>query len=79
MFKKLLGEHAGGFFSILFAMLSVALAFGAAQQRINANHVDIKAIEVRQQSDHDILITIERDVRWIRGHLTDDRVDGDKQ
>ena len=79
MFKKLRGEHAGGFFSILFAMLSVALAFGAAQQRINANHADIQAIEVRQQNDHDILITIERDVRWIRERLTDDRVDGDKQ
>lgn len=79
MLKKLLGEHAGVFFSVLFAMLAVSLAFGAAQQRINANHADIQEIEAKQQNDHDILITIERDVRWIRGYLTDDRVDGDKQ
>jgi len=79
MLRKLLGEHAGVFFSVLFAMLAVSLAFGAAQQRINANYADIQEIEAKQQNDHDILITIERDVRWIRGYLTDDRVDGDKQ
>lgn len=78
MLKKLLGEHAGIFFSIVFAMLSVALAFGAAQQRINANHRDIQQVEAIQRKDHDILLSIERDVRWIRTQLADDRVDGDK-
>ena len=69
MLKKLLGEHAGVLFSIVFAMLCVALAFGAAQQRIDANSKDIQAIEERHRDDHDILVTIERDVRWIRDQL----------
>jgi len=69
MFKKLLGEHAGVLFSIVFAMLCVALAFGAAQQRITANSDDIHMIEERHRNDHDILVTIERDVRWIKEKL----------
>jgi len=77
MFKKLLGEHAGVFFSIVFAMLAVALAFGAAQQRINANHRDIQQLDNIQRADHDILLAIERDVRWIRSQITHDHDDVD--
>ena len=69
MLKKLLGEHVGVIFSLIFAMLSVALAFGAAQQRIDENRRDIHSIEERHRDDHDILVTIERDVRWIREKL----------
>ena len=69
MLKKLLTEHAGVLFAVIFAMLSVALAFGAAQQRIDENRKDIHSVEERHRNDHDILVTIERDVRWIRGQL----------
>jgi Pyruvate/2-oxoacid:ferredoxin oxidoreductase gamma subunit len=55
-------ERAGLIFSIITSLIFIGAAFGVAQTQINHNKEAIRTYE----EDHDRLITIEQDVRWIR-------------
>ena len=60
-----LEERAGLILSIVTSILFCGAAFGVAQTQINHNRESIKTYE----EDHDRLIAIERDVRYIRAAL----------
>ena len=57
-----LEERAGIILSIITNLIFIGAAFGVAQTQINHNKDAIRTYE----EDHDRLITIEQDVRWIR-------------
>ena len=61
-------ERAGLILSIITSILFAGAAFGVAQTQINHNREAIKTYE----EDHDRLIAIEQDVRWIRNRMARD-------
>ena len=63
-----LEERAGVIFSLITSLLFVGAAFGVAQTQINHNAEAIQTYE----EDHDRLIAIEQDVRWIRNRMARD-------
>lgn len=65
---RLFHENAGLIFSIITSILFFGAAFGVAQTQISHNREAIKTYE----EDHDRLIAIEQDVRWIRNRLVGD-------
>lgn len=60
-------ERAGIILSIVTSLIFIGAAFGVAQTQINHNKEAIRAYD----EDHDRLITIEQDVRWIRAAIED--------
>ena len=60
-----LEERAGLIFSIVTSLIFIGAAFGVAQTQISHNKEAIRTYE----EDHDRLIAIENDVRWIRNPL----------
>ena len=60
-----LEERAGLIFSIVTSLIFIGAAFGVAQTQISHNKEAIRTYE----EDHDRLIAIENDVRWIRNQL----------
>jgi hypothetical protein len=61
-------ERAGIILSIVTSLVFIGAAFGVAQTQINHNRDAIKSYE----EDHDRLIAIEQDVRWIRNRMARD-------
>tara|TARA_Y100000593_G_scaffold94821_1_gene196401 strand:- start:218 stop:484 length:267 start_codon:yes stop_codon:yes gene_type:complete len=64
-------DRAGVIFSIITTLVFCGAAFGVAQSQINHNR---SAIEEYKQ-DHDILLNVQADVRWMRSRMArDDRL-----
>lgn len=66
---RILGGHVGVGISIATAVVFCSMAFGVAQTQISHNSAAISDIDARNRKDHDILLQIERDVRWIRSQF----------
>ena len=60
-----LEERAGIIFSIVTSILFCGAAFGVAQTQIKHNRAAIEAYE----EDHDRLIAIENNIKWIRAAI----------
>ena len=63
-----LEERAGLILSIVTTVLFCGAAFGVAQTQISHNREAIKTYE----EDHDILLGVQADVKWIRDRLARD-------
>ena len=64
-------ENAALVFSIITSIVFCSAAFGVAQQQISEN----KSRSVEWQEDHDLLLGVAADVKWIRARLArDERV-----
>ena len=62
---RLFHENAGLIFSIITCIAFCSAAFGVAQNQISHNKDSIGEL----QDDHDILIEVQADVRWIRATI----------
>tara|TARA_R110000824_G_scaffold310382_1_gene497683 strand:+ start:59 stop:274 length:216 start_codon:yes stop_codon:yes gene_type:complete len=62
---RIVTENAGLIFSIITCIVFCSAAFGVAQNQINHNREAINEF----QDDHDILIEVQSDVRWIRSTI----------
>ena len=60
-----LEERAGIIFSIVTSILFCGAAFGVAQTQIKHNKAAIEAYE----EDHDRLIAIENNIKWIQAAI----------
>lgn len=60
-----LEERAGIIFSVVTSILFCGAAFGVAQTQIKHNRAAIEAYE----EDHDRLIAIENNIKWIRAAI----------
>jgi hypothetical protein len=60
-----LEQRAGVIFSLITSLLFCGAAFGVAQTQIKHNREAIKTYE----EDHDRLIAIENNIKWIRSTL----------
>ena len=58
-------QRAGVIFSLITSLLFCGAAFGVAQTQIKHNREAIKTYE----EDHDRLIAIENNIKWIRSTL----------
>ena len=61
-------ERAGIIFTLITSLLFVGAAFGVAQTQISHNKEAILSYE----EDHDRIIAIEQDVRWMRNRMARD-------
>lgn len=62
---RIVTDNAGLIFSIITCIVFCSAAFGVAQNQINHNREAINEF----QDDHDILIEVQSDVRWIRATI----------
>jgi len=62
---RLFHENAGLIFSIITSIVFCSAAFGVAQNQINHNKEAIN----EWKEDHDILVNVQNDVRWIRAAI----------
>ena len=69
---KLFHENAGLIFSIITSIVFCSAAFGVAQNQISHNKEAIS----EWKEDHDILVGVQSDVRWIRATI--ERMDEQK-
>ena len=61
-------ENAALVFSIITSIVFCSAAFGVAQQQISEN----KSRIAEWQEDHDLLLGVAADVKWIRDRLARD-------
>ena len=67
-------ENIGLGLSIITAIVFVSAAFGIAQSQISNNANDIQELEEASATDHDILLEVRANVKWIREHIaTEDK------
>jgi len=62
---RIVTDNAGLIFSIITCIVFCSAAFGVAQNQISHNRDSIDEL----QDDHDILIGVQADVRWIRSTI----------
>jgi len=62
---RIVTDNAGLIFSIITCIVFCSAAFGVAQNQISHNRDSIDEL----QDDHDILIGVQADVRWIRATI----------
>lgn len=63
---RILDGHVGIGISIVTVVVFCSMAFGVAQTQISHNSDAISDVDDRNRKDHDILLQIERDVKWLR-------------
>ena len=51
---------------VIVPLLAVAMAVGAYRQQMGETIVHVEKLEVRQDKDHDLIIEMGRDIKWIR-------------